>query len=92
MAEGQWIEPYEMKGRLWQLKCGPVFSAQITYGWQADRSGYAPSLNGEQMGFYGDLDKAKARIEWEIWNRVRQMTPAYRAIMDRRVLWENGSG
>ena len=85
MSEGQWTEPHEMRGKLWELKCGPVFSATITYGWYGNGTGYEARLNGELMGLYRNLDGAKARIEWEIWNRIRQMTPAYRAIRDRRV-------
>ena len=92
MAEGQWDEPYELRGKLWQLKCGPVFTADISHLWHGQQYCHRPTLNGEALGYYPKLDRAKARVEWEIWNRVRQMKPAYRAIMDRRASWEVGSG
>jgi hypothetical protein len=77
---------------IWELRCGPVFDACLTHGWYGSATGWRVSLNGQDMGVYGGLEFAKARAQWEIWNRWRQAIPAYEAIMARQDEWKHGGG
>ena len=91
--EGTWDEWNSNDARGATLRLGPVFSASVAYPTPASGSLYwAVSLNGEALGGYGAEDCARARAEWEIWNRVRLMRPGYMALLARREFWKSGGG
>lgn len=90
-GEGEWYQQPDGRRDRWELKCPPLFAASVTYGWFGDMSGYEASLNGEALGAYHELAQAKARVDWEIWNRMRQTAPGYRVILERRPMWEDGA-
>lgn len=61
------------------------------YGCFGNATGYEARLNGEQLGVYHELAHAKARIDWEIWNRVRQTMPGYKMLLARRETWNTAA-
>jgi hypothetical protein len=88
MADGEWRQPHGHDG-IWEVAFGPAFSATLT------REGGYPvrwrvTVNGQNFGTYQRVEDAKARADWEVWNRVRQMVPGYRVLLARREQWERG--
>ena len=70
MGDGYWTDRCDDKDvRGSVTRIGPVFQRDVTY---ADGDGWTCALNGEAMGGYPTLAGAKARIDWEVWNRLRQ--------------------
>lgn len=71
------------------IRVGPIFSANIVhacvngcYRWQC-------SLDGGDMGCYPTLGGAKARLDWEMWNRVRLARPGFKILLSRREEWKD---
>lgn len=91
-GEGEWYQPVDGMRDTWEMKCPPLFAATVRYGWFGDMSGYEASLNGEALGAYHELEHAKARVDWEIWNRMRQTVPGYKVLLARRETWQYGGG
>jgi hypothetical protein len=98
MESGQWRDWYgdldpsrTVRGA--RLNLSPVFQAEVSYG--PDKLGdekqyWWPILNGERLAGHSTLEKAKAHVDWEIWNRLRQIREGYRRVLDRRASWETG--
>ncbi len=91
-GEGEWYQQPDGSRDRWEMKCPPLFGGTITYGWYGEATGYEARLNGERLGAYHELAHAKARIDWEIWNRIRQTIPGYKVLLARRETWEYGGG
>lgn len=70
------------------IHVGPVFSGEVTY--KSGRGGWRCTLNGQDMGGYPTMAGAKARIDWEIWNRLRQVRAGYEVLLARKADWEDG--
>ena len=94
-GEGIWREWAAETGRqergssLW---VGGVFHGEVSYHAEiAGKAHWRPTLNGQALGGYPTMEAAKARVDWEIWNRVRLMKPGYVALLARRSEWENGN-
>jgi hypothetical protein len=79
----------EIKGST--LSLAPVFRGEVTYKERNGHLRWWSSLNGQDMGGYPSLVQAKARVDWEIWNSIRQMIPGYKILLARRDEWVNGS-
>jgi len=47
-------------------------------------------LNGEALGGYPPIGQAKERVDWEVWNSVRQMAAGYKRLLERHVEWHSG--
>ncbi|HEY4123806.1 MAG TPA: hypothetical protein VGM36_04280 [Rhizomicrobium sp.] len=86
MIEGEW-HSFDYSGdpeKGATLRCGPVFCGEIVR--QPKKSGgyvWRAYLDGD-CGDHSTMAKAKMRVEWEIWNRVRQMMPGYQKIAARQ--------
>lgn len=93
-GQGQWIDERDTQQRLTAstLSVGPVFYGEISPGMKDDHGCWRAILNGEYMGGYSTMGGAKARIDWEVWNRVRQMREGYKVLLDRREHWKDGGG
>jgi len=89
MGDGHWNDRRDDKDvRSSTMRIGPVFRGEATY---SDGKGrWSCSLNGEAMGGYPALAGAKARIDWEIWNRLRQVRAGYDVLMARKSDWQDG--
>jgi hypothetical protein len=55
-----------------------------------DRAGREAAIGIDVRG-YADLAQAKARLDWEVWNRLREVREPYAQLMVRRETWETGS-
>lgn len=80
-----------VKGSVLQLL--PVFYGEVVY--KADesdpnRSYWHAKLNGKFLMGLGTIEKAKARVDWEIWNELRCIKDAYKRVIERRDTWETG--
>ena len=93
LADGEWEDWTDLDDRTRavrgaRLRLPPVFEGAVFLvegSWRC-------SLNGEAMGNYPVIDAAKARIDWEVWNRLQHIRDAYRRLLDRRTSWEHGAG
>ena len=76
------------------IHVGPVFHGEVFQTWCAgmNANAWRCVLNGEALSSYPTIQRAKARIDWEVWNRVRQMTPGYKRLLERRPGWQDGGG
>jgi len=72
------------------IRVGPVFQGEVYHQTKDGWSGWRATLNGEDMAGYPTLAGGKARIDWEIWNRLRQARRGYEALMARKAEWEDG--
>ncbi len=88
MGDGHWTDRRDDKDvRSSSMRIGPVFYGEATY---AGGDGWKCSLDGEAMGAYSTLAGAKARIDWEVWNRLRQTQEGYKVLMARKSDWQDG--
>lgn len=71
---------------IWTLKCPPLFSVEMTRGPLPGSGVYGKfwraSVNGHQVA-HGDLEKAKAKVDWLIWNDIHCVADAYKRIKER---------
>ena len=76
----------EATKEIWTLQCGPLYSVELVRRplrgsgrpgmyWQAQ-------VNGTLVA-HADLEKAKAKVDWLIWNELRVSADAYRRIRER---------
>ena len=94
MDDGQWRDYPDAGGALKgsTLRIGPVFQGEVSWGeWPKACTGERTSTAKLWRG-YPTMAAAKERIEWEVWNRIRIMIPAYRRVMARRELRKIGVG
>ena len=86
--QGHWNDYQNKEGRIVSstIHFGPVFRCEVSHSWCAEMnaSAWRCLLNGEALGHYPRIEQAKARIDWEVWNRVRQMVPGYKLLLERR--------
>ncbi len=73
------------------MRIGPVFAGEVTYAAFGTGWAWKASLNGQAMGGYPTIEQAKARIDWEIWNRLRQTEEGYKLLLDRHEQWKRGN-
>jgi hypothetical protein len=72
------------------LKVDPVFSGEVSLeppDGQGVRS-WRARLNGQKLSAYRNMAHAKGRVDWEIWNRLRQIREPYKRVLERRGTWE----
>jgi hypothetical protein len=69
---------------------GPVFRGEVYRQTKDGWSGWRATLNGEDMAGYPTMAAAKARIDWEMWNRLRQMRESFEVLIARKSEWEDG--
>ena len=67
------------------MKLSPVFYCEVSL---RDDGFWRATLNGESMGAYSSIIDAKKRLDWECWNRLRQIHDSYRVLIGRRHEWE----
>lgn len=92
-GEGKWLDyrssrTGEVEGST--IRLGPVFQGEVYHQYKDGWSGWRAALNGEDMAGYPTLAGAKARIDWEMWNRLRQVREGYEALLARKAEWEDG--
>lgn len=92
--QGRWDDYQDTERRVVgsTIHVGPVFHGEVFLTWCAEMnaSTWRCVLNGEALSSYPTIERAKARIDWEVWNRVRQMAPAYKCLLERRAVWDSG--
>lgn len=81
-GEGEWRKLWDSD--TWELRLDPVFRAYVS---PVDGK-WKPTLNGIELSLYPRLERAQARIDWEIWNRLRMIREGYRRVLERRPIWE----
>jgi hypothetical protein len=67
------------------MKLSPVFQCEVSL----EGKSWKATLNGERMGEYSTLIGAKKRLDWECWNRLRQIHDSYRVLMARQDEWKD---
>lgn len=75
------------------LRLPPVFYGEVFYGTRREGGAtqyWWTSLNGEPMAGFPTIDMAKACIDHEVWNRLRQIREPYARVLARRATWETG--
>jgi hypothetical protein len=92
-GEGRWLDyrssrTGEVEGST--IRLGPVFQGEVYRQYKDGWSGWRASLNGEDMAGHPTFAGAKARIDWEIWNRLRQTREGYEVLLARKAEWEDG--
>lgn len=90
MGDGKWTNWRQADDLGATLHVGPVFSGEVSYSRDEGPKFWRCTLNGQSMGGYPTMAGAKARIDWEIWNRVRQMREGYAVLLTRKAEWEDG--
>ena len=91
LSDGNWNDHRDgglLKGS--SLHVGPVFMGEVAYVSGGNGAAWRCSLNGQDMGRYPTMAGAKARIDWEVWNRLRQVREGYAVLMARKSEWEDG--
>lgn len=89
--EGEWRDHDGPEGhKASTLIVGPIFQGEVYF--QTDDKGgfWRATLNGEKLAGYPTMERAKARVDWEVWNRLRRSVGSYKLVLARRASWENG--
>jgi hypothetical protein len=92
-SDGHWADKRDgdrVRGST--IRIGPVFAGEVSYAAFSNGWGWKAALNGQDMGGYPTIEQAKARIDWEVWNRLRQTEDGYKVLMGRREDWKGGNG
>jgi hypothetical protein len=87
MQPGEWQDWTIGESHGSRLSLAPVFEAEIF----RDGEYWRATLNGERLSAHPTIEDAKARCDWEIWNRVRQFKSGWLALLARRESWKNGN-
>lgn len=67
---------------------GSIFQGEV-YFERSDKGGFwYASLNGQKLAGYPTMERAKARVDFEIWNRIRLAVSPYKRVLARRASWE----
>lgn len=93
MAEdGKWNDYRSHKGHIAgsSIQLGPLFQCEVYHIKEGNFSGWTCSVNGQRLSGYPTMAAAKARADWEMWNRIRQAKEGYGNLMARKLEWEDG--
>jgi hypothetical protein len=76
---GDWEDLCSVNFQNWLLRCPPCLMATI------NRNGgdYHVAVNNAVLGHFKSLDAAKAEAELVITNRIREMLPIYKTLVER---------
>ena len=77
---GDWEDLCSVNFQNWMLRCPPCFVAAIA------RNGgdFHLSVNSQSLGGFKTLQLAQAEAELVIANRIREMLPVYKTLVQRR--------
>jgi hypothetical protein len=69
---------------IWTMTVGPLYRVEMTRGGVSGCSGlfWRAHVNGRFVA-HGNLEKAKAKVDWLLWNDLRCSADAYRRIRER---------
>ena len=87
-GDGEWRNEAwneAVKG-IWSLRCGPLYSIELVRGPLRGSGHYGVVWHGDVNGTlvaHSDLERAKAKVDWLIWNELRVSADAYRRIRER---------
>jgi hypothetical protein len=86
-GEGEWRNEAwdEATKGIWTLKCRPLYSVELVRGPLRGSGRFGMVWQGQVNGTlvaHADLEKAKAKVDWLIWNELRVSADAYRRIRE----------
>jgi pilus assembly protein Flp/PilA len=81
-GDGEWRnEAWDQAVKdIWTLHCGPLYSVELVRGPLLGSGRYGVVWQGDVNGTivaHADLEKAKAKVDWLIWNELRVSADAY---------------
>ncbi len=86
--DGEWHDWTTNGAHGARLSLPPIFEAEIVL----EDGQWRAMVNGQRLSAYRTREEAKARCDWEVWNRVRCFRAGYLNLLARRASWENGAG
>ena len=75
-----WEDLCSVNFQNWLLRCPPCFVAAIA----RNGADFHLSLNNQSLGSFKTLELAQAEAELVIANRMREMLPVYKTLVQRR--------
>jgi hypothetical protein len=84
--EGRWREWKSPEGGGFVMRVGMIFACEVSFR----EDTWAAMLNGQYMGGYGCSEHARARLDWEVWNRMRLAEKGLARIVERESAWRTG--